>query len=569
MRKTAIFLVAIIMTVLNFSTVFAAGLELYYDGEYHTYKGNIYSLYVNDKKINPPLEPIIFNDRALVPIREVFEALGQRVDYDNATRKVTVSGSEHSVVVQIENNIAYVNGKKTVIPDGVVPKLITKVGGETKTMVPVRFVSESVGLRVEFHDKEGAIKISNPKPEVDDTVNTQPDTQNNGKIGIKKPVISKKSDTVTVITINLTKPMTNSLKSAMTSAGVLYFDITNAYHESSSQNPVDHGAVKMVRLGLHDDYTRVAVDLDKEKYEKNSIVLSEDKMKITITITAKGTEPEEDKPDENTPTEDTPNDTPNEDNNTGDNVNDDGSVNIPENNTTVSVDLEKLKDYTSCNGVKRVVLDPGHGGNDPGALGTVDGKTKNEKSINLSVAKLVKEELEARGIEVLMTRSEDATMSLDNRSKYANKNDAAMYVSIHVNAASNAPKANGIEVFYASQNNDNYYGTTSKNVAKAILDALIDGTGATNRGVKVERHYVTRTSLMPAVLIELGFITNESEAAKLVDGSYQKKLANAIADGIEAQLAKITVPGRKELAEKMVAEEIGATAAKEYIAKNW
>lgn len=538
MKKITVLFITVTIFLLNFSAVYAAKTELYYDGAYHTYTGSVFSLYVNDKKINPPLEPIIFNDRALVPIREVFESLGQTVEYEETEKKVTVSGQNNNVQVWIGSSKAYVNGVETLIPDGVVPKLITKVGGETKTMVPVRFISENVGLKVEFDDKEGAIKISNP---------SSPTTEN--KIAIKAPVINKKSDTETVITINLSSPMENTLKSATTSAGVLYFDINNAYHEGSSQNAVNHGAVKMVRLGLHDDYTRIAIDLDKSVYSANTIKLSEDKKTITITVTAKTAQPE---------------------NNTGNNTgNDNTNVTIPETNVKVSVDIASLKNYTSCNGVKRVVLDPGHGGSDSGAIGSIDGKSQYEKTINLSVAMLVKKKLEANGIEVLMTRSKDTTMSLDERSSYANKMDAAMYVSIHVNAASNAPKANGIEVFYASQNNEDYYGTTSKAVATAVLNALIKETGATNRGVKVERHYVTRTSLMPAILIELGFITNDDEVEKLVSSEYQEKLANAISSGIIAQFGKITVPERKDLAEKMVAEEIGEKAAEEYINKVW
>ena len=74
---------------------------------------------------------------------------------------------------------------------------------------------------------------------------------------------------------------------------------------------------------------------------------------------------------------------------------------------------------------------------------------------------------------------------------------------------------------------------------------------------------------MPAILIELGFITNDEEVRKLVENEYQQKLGKAIADGIIAHFYKITVPDRRTVVEKKVAEEIGEEAAKEYMNKNW
>lgn len=528
MKKITVLFITIVMIMLNASVVFADSIELYYYGTYHTYTGNVFSLYVNGQKIIPPMEPIVFNNRAFVPVREIFEALGQSVNYDDNTKEITVSGNGQSVKLKVDSPIAYVNGVAKTIPDGNSPILITKVGVATKTMVPVRFVSESVGLRVEFDEQEKTIKISNPGVLTD----------NSSQNVISSPDISREQNGLTIININLTKPMENTLKTAITDEGVLYFDINNAIYNGASQIEVNYGGVKKVRLGLHETYSRVAIDLDKENYSKNNIVLSNDKKKIIVTVMPK-------------------------------NYIEINHEAVPKPEVEISVDVANLKNYIPCNGVKRVVLDPGHGGNDSGAIGSIDGYEQYEKNINIGVAKVVKGILESNGIEVLMTRSDDRTMSLSERTIYANKMDAAMYVSIHTNAASNAPKANGIEVFYASQNNQNYYGVTSKEIATGVLNNLIKETGATNRGVKVERHYVTRTSCMPAILIELGFITNDAEVRNLVSSEYQQKLGKAIADGIIAHFYRITVPDRRETVEKKVAEEIGAEAAKEYMEKNW
>ncbi len=532
----------------------AKGIELFYDNEYHLYKGSIFSLYVNDTPVQSVMEPIIFNNRALVPLREVFEGLGQKVEYDNLTKEITVSGGEKSVKLQIGNPTAYIDGKETTIPDGVVPKLITKVGVETKTMVPVRFVSENVGLLVNFDEKNGAIRINNPEPQKPE----EPEEPEEEKIIIKAPVITEKSDRVTQIKIKLSSAMENKFKTSVTSAGVLYFDIENAEYEGKSQTEVNHGAVKMVRLGLHEDYTRVAVDM--EDYLKYDTAISADKKTITIIVTKKS-ENSEEEPDD----EEIPNDEEEKDPEEGEG---DAPVEVPENDT-VTVDVKGMMDYTPSEGVKYVIIDAGHGGTDPGAQGIIEDKKYNEKDINLSVAKMVRDKLEDEGVKVIMTRETDTFPTLQERPKLANSMDAAMFVSIHVNSAANAPKANGIEVYYAKGNNENYYGTTSKALATSVLNSMLASTDAFSRGVKVESHLVTRKSLMPAILVEVGFISNEEEILKLIDEDYQELLADGIVEGILAHLDKIEVPDRRELAEMMVAKEIGEEKAKEYIEKVW
>ena len=82
----------------------------------HEYKGEIYALVVNNQLINPPLSPIIFNDRALVPVREIFEEVGATVNYINDTQTIEVSSDEYDVVMRINDNVAYINGEKPIYP---------------------------------------------------------------------------------------------------------------------------------------------------------------------------------------------------------------------------------------------------------------------------------------------------------------------------------------------------------------------------------------------------------------------------------------------------------------------
>ncbi len=94
----------------------AQTMMLEYDGGTHEYNGEIYALVVNNQLINPPLSPIIFNDRALVPVREIFEEVGATVNYINDTQTIEVSSDEYDVVMRINDNVAYINGEKPIYP---------------------------------------------------------------------------------------------------------------------------------------------------------------------------------------------------------------------------------------------------------------------------------------------------------------------------------------------------------------------------------------------------------------------------------------------------------------------
>ncbi len=175
-------------------------------------------------------------------------------------------------------------------------------------------------------------------------------------------------------------------------------------------------------------------------------------------------------------------------------------------------------------GLFRVVLDPGHGGEDPGA---VVGEAQ-EKDINLAVALLVRDQLaEQEGIEVLMTREEDIGLSLTDRADFANEKQADLYVSIHANSLEDESYA-GIMTFY----HPGKY--TSRAYAQAVQDAVTAAAGGIDRGVRSEDYVVLRETDMPAVLVETGFMTCPEELARLQDGDYQKLLAEGIAQGILA-----------------------------------
>ena len=194
---------------------------------------------------------------------------------------------------------------------------------------------------------------------------------------------------------------------------------------------------------------------------------------------------------------------------------------------------------------KVVYLDAGHGGYDPGAsyFGI------SEKSLTLAIQSCVKAKLEAEGYQVVTTRTSDTYVDLTDRSRAANASESDIFVSIHINA-SGSSAAQGIETYYyqpyaeyPSRINATYHAnptrlSMSDTLANAIQSSLINATGAQNQGVKRQTFAVLRETTAPAVLLELGFLSNPQEAARLNTSAYQETLANAIVAGIKSYYEK-------------------------------
>ncbi|MHA6261042.1 N-acetylmuramoyl-L-alanine amidase [Sporosarcina sp. CAU 1771] len=172
-----------------------------------------------------------------------------------------------------------------------------------------------------------------------------------------------------------------------------------------------------------------------------------------------------------------------------------------------------------------IVLDPGHGAHDPGANRA--GVT--EKSIALTVSNLVSEKLKKAGAKVLVTRSNDTYLTLQQRTDFAKKSYAETFVSIHVNAASSTA-AKGTEVWIDSATNPN--GSESKVLARYVLNNLVRDAGMVNRGVKDTNFFVIRNNNVAAILIELGFISNKDDFAKLTNSRFLEIYAESIYQGL-------------------------------------
>ena len=195
----------------------------------------------------------------------------------------------------------------------------------------------------------------------------------------------------------------------------------------------------------------------------------------------------------------------------------------------------------------KVMLDPGHGGIDPGAVGP--GGT-HESDVALAIAKKVAAYLPAP-IEVLMTRQDDIDVGLYARPRMANEAEVSLFVSIHCNAAENRD-AVGVETYALA-----VLGSDGARLAEAIQGRVVSLTGAVNRGVKAAGFAVLREANMPAALVEVGFISNYAEETKLKDAAYQDKIAKGIAGAVAGYFG-LTLPEPAPSMKGKVVEEMAS-----------
>lgn len=516
MRKAVITVIAALTVMLCGAVCANAdGVMLEYDGGTHEYNGAFYSLVVNNQLIDTPLEPIIFNDRALVPVREIFEEVGAEVDYINETQTVEVKGDNTDVKLRINDNVAYVNGAKTKIPDNVVPKLISKVGGETKTMVPVRFISESIGLDVEFDGDDGAILIESDGYTLADETPVQeyaepeptPEPTPEPELYVTDVSYDITSSTTARVTVTTDGVIENYDDFVLQSPTRLVVDIPYAKIYGVDDNMmVGAAGVSAVRVGDNDERARIVLDMNSLK-TYTVTQTSDNTLEINTVITA---------PKQQAVAED---------------VTKEIKATVTQNTNYTPRSSEDML----------IVLDAGHGGSDSGAVGELDGEPVYEKELTLQITKRVQAILENAGYNVSLTREGDTLPSLTERPEQANAENAALFISIHINSA-DASEAHGTEVYYAEENNGDSYGVTSETFAENVLERMLKYMQSVSRGVKTAEHAVTRRCNMPAVLAEVGFISNPEEVYLMTTDEYQQKAAQGIAEGIILTLSEVDMP---------------------------
>jgi len=248
-----------------------------------------------------------------------------------------------------------------------------------------------------------------------------------------------------------------------------------------------------------------------------------------------------------------------------------GSVFVPYDFESRVIAVMRDRQATSVKGPWRVAIDAGHGGKDPGAIGR--GGIQ-EKKVVLNIARRVRDRLEAKGLKVIMTRDRDEFVTLERRTEIASRERVDLFVSIHANASPSSG-VRGVEIYslrdldskekreeQRSRNLDllcrdlsmdhsnsslrrvigdmlyDYKREESQKAASALSRGLAQAMDTSSRGTKEAGFFVLRNTLVPAVLVEVGFLSNMREARQLSMSSYQEKIADILADNIVNYLSR-------------------------------
>ncbi len=580
-------------------------LNLNYDGANHKYNAESVYLFINGEEIkNLTMPPIILNQTTLVPAREVFEPLGAKVEWRKETSEVFVTYNNNTVSIIIGSKTAKVNGEniqmqippkiinnKTMIPVRFIAEALNfdvqwdkasryilirekQNVDETQSIVEKTTEETSNADIIYGYEEEGAI-LKNVKCE-DGFLKVEA----KGKFGDYSVPNSSNKKIIAFDIHNIELGIQND------------YNFDDEYVKSVNLLQIQEKPAKIIRVAVElrkeTDYnvyvgnngTSLEVDFKKRNLDigSNNFYWSDGKTETTTASTgnidipmASGTI--------------VPNDNFTFDSNfkrlkirkgsvdfnasnvkiNNDYVNNKCVFNLNCNLSSVvnsgnfyandslikNINVSSLNDNThiifETNDLiefslfedkndfyiywslprevysKIVVIDAGHGGHDGGAYG--NGLL--EKNINIDIALKLKALFERdNSVKVYMTRSDDTFVELEQRAAFANK-VGDIFISIHQNSF-DAERANGTEVWYYPHSNDNTIGFTSKRLAELAQDELIKLLGSTNRGVKSTDYVVLTKTKIPAILCEIGFITNVQEASKLSGDSYRQAAAQAL-----------------------------------------
>lgn len=432
--KLSILFIAILITPVFAANIFSVSIGS------NVFKVKEAGVLVNKETLKTEFSPYIKDGRTFVPIREITEKLGANVKWNSKDESIKITLNGDVINMQINNPNVTVNGKKISLDKAQAPQLALYKSPrrETKTMVPLRFISETFGYEVNWNNEKVRAEISteSSKSIVEETNKENAERKSNSKNDNQNSTDNKKSN----------------IKS------VSIFD--SNYFQSNAEKKETDNIKSQINNGN-----------ENKIFEEADLDLKDKKNKV-------------------------------------------------------------IKDKIEINGKLNIIIDPGHGGKDSGAI-ALDGYTY-EKDLNLLVAESLMEKLNSNPeINATITRTRDEYVKLLDRASVSNDKNADLFLSIHFNSSDNS-SAQGIEVLYASENNISIKDTVQKHFANCLQKALIRETGAVDRGIKNRPAIIVlnKTKNVSA-LAELGFLSNESDLETIKDPDYIDKLARGLYNGIE------------------------------------
>lgn len=463
-------------------STYANAMTLHYDGKSHIYDKESISLYVNEELIEPSImPPVQIEGYVLVPTRELFNALGATVQWKSVEKKVYIESDDTLIVLELSSHEAWVNGEIKVMDIG--PKMIND-----KLMLPIRFISEILGYKVDWLGVERSIYINqqemNTSPSIDDNIieDNKDDNHIDDDYIEEETVIYELNEQLKYLNYDVLTQTMILDKELMINAR----DIT-----------------------IEDIYLERKIIFNINDYNLSPIIEGTWQgtlgylKSVTITKTLVGIQIIVE-------------------------TNTVCATDISEENGEVYIRFMKPKEKYN----KIIMLDPGHGGYD-------NGTRYNEileKDLTLSYGTMLYNRLlEDPSIKVYATRLADIYATeineiigkqyptLDMRVALSNEIEPDLYISIHVNWYSNEA-VNGIETYYYPIASD----IRGETFAKLVQDGLINEFAMNNRNARISDFQVIRDTNDPAILIETGFISNAIDREILTSWDYSNRFTQTV-----------------------------------------
>ncbi|MEK3823423.1 N-acetylmuramoyl-L-alanine amidase [Paenibacillus sp. FSL K6-1558] len=424
------------------------------------------------------VEVVNVNNNVMIPIRVVAENLKFNVKWDQKSQNVSIEQNAKILSLNVGKKEARVQNEKVTL--NTAPKLI-----KNTVVVPLRFVSEEMGLSVSWNNKEKIVGLTStevPPVAEPSPAPTVPGVGNNIVWGKVNDLSFANQQLVVSVDKEVTPQITrlsNPDRIVVDLPNTTFGDIGSTLQQGTMGKLDVSGIsnVTEIRYALFKNdpaQVRVVIELNNlSDVQVNSQYVS-GKLILDLALTP-----------------------------------------------TIGVPISPVGNE---GGKKIVVIDPGHGGKDPGTIGI---SNTQEKDFTLPLALKVQALLiQEPDIEVVMTRDTDVYPTRPERVQLANTLNADVFVSIHGNSVKASPQTTGTETYY-------YKRSSSKELADIVHRHLIEALGFKDRKVKNGNLEVLRNTTMPAVLLEIGFLSNLVEEQAMLSDSVQNKAAQAIVDGIK------------------------------------
>lgn len=454
-----IMVIAVLLSV-RMTNVYATPMELVCDGNRYLYELAPITLYIDDMLVETQaMPPIQIEEITLVPVREIFEAIGAVIEWKEEEKKVYIAYQDTVIILEMNHPEAWVSGITFILD--MPAKIINN-----KIMVPLRFISEQLGFDVYWDGVNRTIYINAPiekVPEIEPEEESE-DSADDTVVGVNQGNIRYE---------NTTPKLLIDLKEEVIKEQLI---IQNDYVN------------KKIIIDLGDNY--------ETSFNNGSMMIQDtviEYIEVKNTLTTQFVL----------------------------HMNGIYEYELDEQAKKLEIKFIKPKDKYD----KILFLDAGHGGKAPGSIAN----NLIEKEVNLKQTLAVKDLIENNtDIKVYLTRSEDISVSTEERPFIANDIGADLFVSIHNNSTSNS-EVNGTEVHYYPDTN----GDVNESIASLFQEKLIAYCGLKDRGVKPSPDlWVLKMSNMPAVLIEGGFLSNVSDASCLGDEAFTNAYAYAVYEAI-------------------------------------